>query len=76
MEEQIQRKRTLDEIPMREYMVVVASLLKDLGISEEMAVGIIAAVSSSKMLIGQFMLYLYDNKPTEEQIMHWIVEHT
>lgn len=41
-----------------------------------MSQGIILAVSSSKLLIGQLMLYLYDNNPTEEQIMHWIVEHT
>ena len=69
-------KRTIEEIPMIEYIKTVAWILKDLGISEEMAYGIITAVSSSKMLIGGFMLWAYDNKPTEEQILHWIVEHT
>lgn len=70
------KKRTIDEIPMLEYVRVTASILKDLGISEKMAGGIILAVSSSKMLIVEFMLWAYDNHPTEEQIMHWVVEHT
>ena len=61
---------------MEEFFIAVADLLKNLGISMEMSQGIILAVSSSKLLIGQLMLYLYDNNPTEEQIMHWIVEHT
>lgn len=69
-------KRTLEEIPMKEFIKLAASLLKDLGISMEMTQGIILAVSSSKMLIGKFILWLYDNNPNEEQIMHWIVEHT
>ena len=61
---------------MKEFIKLAASLLKDLGISMEMTQGIILAVSSSKMLIGKFILWLYDNNPNEEQIMHWIVEHT
>lgn len=69
-------KRTIEEIPMQEFFKAVADLLKNLGISMEKSQGIILAVSSSKMLIGNFMLWAYDNNPTEEQIMHWIVEHT
>lgn len=72
----MQRKRTLDEISMIEFVKTVACILKNLGISEEVACEIITAVSSSKVLIGEFMLWAYDNNPTEEQIMHWIVEHT
>jgi hypothetical protein len=72
----MKEKRTIDEIPMLEYQKAVAEILKNLGISEEMALGIIIAVSSSKILIGNFMLWAYDNNPTEEQIMHWIEEHT
>ena len=72
----MQRKRTLEEIPMMEFVRTTALVLKNLGISEEQSYGIIIAVSSSKMLIGNFMLWAYDNNPSEEQIMHWIVEHT
>ena len=72
----MQGQRTLEEIPMMEFIRTTALVLKNLGISEEMAYGIITAVSSSKMLIGSFMLWAYDNNPTEEQILHWIVEHT
>ncbi len=61
---------------MLEFVRCTALILKNLGISEEMAKGIILAVNSSKILIGNFMLWAYDNNPTEEQIMHWIVEHT
>lgn len=68
--------RTIEEIPMKEFYLAVADYLKNLGISMEMTQGIILAVSSSKLLIGKFLLYLDDNNPNEEQIMHWIVEHT
>lgn len=68
--------RSIEDIPMLDYQKTVAELLKNLGISLEMAQGIILAVSSDKWLIGEFMLWVYDNQPNEEQIMHWIVEHT
>lgn len=61
---------------MKEFYLAVADYLKNLGISMEMSHRIILAVSSSKLLIGKFLLYLDDNNPNEEQIMHWIVEHT
>lgn len=61
---------------MLDFQKTVAELLKNLGVSMEMAQGIILAVSSDKWLIGEFMLWVNDNNPSEEQIMHWIVEHT
>ena len=72
----MQSTRSIEDIPMLDYQKTVAELLKNLGISLEMAQGIILAVSSDKWLIGEFMLWVYDNNPNEEQIMHWIVEHT
>ena len=73
---QMQLRKSIDDIPMLDFQKAVAELLKNMGVSMEMAQGIILAVSSDKWLIGEFMLWVYDNNPTEEQIMHWIVEHT
>lgn len=72
----MQLRKSIDDIPMLDFQKTVAELLKNLGVSMEMAQGIILAVSSDKWLIGEFMLWVNNNNPTEEQIMHWIVEHT
>jgi hypothetical protein len=76
MDEHIQQTRSIEDIPMQETMRVAGSLLKDLGVTLEMAQGILLAVSSSKRLAGSFAVWVNDNHPNEEQILHWIVEHT
>ena len=76
MDEQIQKNRTLDDIPLKTIRLLTAKTLKILGISLETTLGTIYALNSDKVLLAQFLIWAYDNKPNEEQIMHWIVEHT
>lgn len=68
--------RTLEEIPMKEIQILTAKVLKESGVPLETTLGTLYALSSNKRLLATFMIWAYDNNPTEEQIMHWIVEHT
>ena len=67
---------SIEDIPLKTIQMLTGKTLKRLGISLEMALGIVCALSSDKVLLAQFLIWTHDNNPSEEEIMHWIVEHT
>ena len=68
--------RMIEEIPLKTIQLLTAKTLKKLGVGLDTALGTVCALSSNKLLLAQFLIWAYDNKPNEEQIMHWVVEHT
>lgn len=69
-------KRTIEEIPLKDIQMLTAKVLKISGVPLETTLGTIYALGSEKRLLATFLLWAYDNHPTEEQVLHWIVEHT
>lgn len=56
------------------YQIALAEYLKKQGLSLELA-STIPTILGSEEVVGR-MLVLVASPPNEEQIMHWIMEHT
>lgn len=72
----MQDNRSIEDIPLKDVQLLTAKVLKISGVPLETTLGTIYALSSNKRLLMQFVIWAYDNNPTEEQVLHWIVEHT
>ena len=57
------------------YQVGLAYLLKKQVLDSRTA-STIPVILNSEELVCKMLVWLYDTNPNEEQIMHWIVEHT
>ena len=59
---------------MRETQGVLMGLLKSLGVGKDNAVAVGLMLKDSEEKTEDFLLWVYDNKPTEEQIMRKAIE--
>lgn len=57
------------------YQKALAEYLKKQGLSLELA-STIPTILESEELVKRMLVWVGETEPTEEQIMHWIVEHT
>lgn len=57
------------------YQIALAEYLRHQGLCIGLA-STIPAVLKNEDLIKRMLVWVGENNPTEEQIMHWIVEHT
>ncbi|MBO4588409.1 MAG: hypothetical protein J5711_05855 [Bacteroidales bacterium] len=46
------------------------------GLDLDKAAMIVSIFMKDEQLTCEMLVWLYDTNPNEEQIMHWIVEHT
>ena len=57
------------------FQMGLAHLLKKQGLNSRTA-STIPVILGSEELVCAMLVWVYDTNPTEEQIMHWMVEHT
>ena len=57
------------------YQIALAEYLKRQGLSLELA-STIPTILGSEELVGKMLVWVGETNPNEDQIMHWIVEHT
>ena len=61
-------------VTMAEVQEALIDLLKSLGVSKNNAVAVELMLKDSEEMTEDFLLWVYDNKPTEEQIMRKAIE--
>ena len=61
-------------VTMAEVQEALIDLLKSLGVSKNNAVAVGLMLKDSEEMTEDFLLWVYDNKPTEEQIMRKAIE--
>ena len=57
------------------YQIALAEYLKKQGLSLELA-STIPTILGSEEQVGRMLVWVGETNPTEELVMHWIVEHT
>lgn len=57
------------------YQIALAEYLKRQGLSLELA-STIPSILVREEMVGRMLVWVGETNPNEEQIMHWIVEHT
>lgn len=68
--------KSIEDIPMKDLRdgVLISLILSK--ISSDMIRGVASALWDERVLMAMFIVWTEETNPTEEQIMHWIVEHT
>lgn len=61
---------------LTKYQKGLGLLLVKQGLDLDKVAMIVSIFKDDEKLTCEMLVWLYDTKPTEEQIMHWIVEHT
>ena len=61
---------------LTKFQKALGFLLVKQGLDLATAGAIVAIFMKDELLTCDMLVWVYDTNPNEEQIMHWIVEHT
>lgn len=57
------------------FQITLARLLKKQGLDSKTA-SLIPVIIKDEKLVCEMLIWVADNNPNEEQILHWVVDHT